>query len=43
MSPRRPLRIVPACSISRRAARSSSLPNCGWTFMLFSPAGEIRR
>ena len=43
MSPRRPLRMVPACSISRRAARSSSLPNCGWMFMLFSPAGEICR
>jgi hypothetical protein len=40
MSAAQPLRMVPACSISRRAARSSSLPNCGWTFMLFSPAGS---
>src|SRR2546423_14268845 len=35
MSPRRPFRIVPACSIKRRAARSSSLTNCPWMFMGF--------
>src|SRR5258708_6290380 len=36
MPPRKPLRMLPACSISRRATRSSSLPKYGWTFMLSS-------
>src|SRR5262249_43420475 len=40
---RRPLRMFPACSINRRAARSSSLPKYGWIFMVLSLRPKIRK